>query len=324
MSSALFESTWGLVGLGLAVGCLVLLATLTALARPRTAWMRNRIAVYSGDQAVGVDDQVKVRVHELFTLTERKLNRTGLWRRLERLIERAAVGLRPVELLYLCAAAGIGLGTLTVATGMPGAVVLVAIAVGAVVLPVYLALRGQQRLRRFDDQLPDTLLGIASALKVGHSFDTAVQAIVDRGQSPTSNEFAHLVSDTKLGRTMDEALDAMAMRIGSRELDFVLMSVRIQRQVGGTLASLFETVAQTVQERRHFKAKVRALTATGRMTAHLLTALPILTAVVILAMSPGYLEPMIESTTGLTVLVLAGVGLVFGACILRRIVTVKG
>ncbi len=324
MKAALLESNWGAVALGLSVGSLILLAALAAFARPRTAWMRNRIAVYTGDEGGATGMGMRPRVDQLFTLTERRLDRTRPWRRLESLVDRSAIGLRPVEVLYLAAASGIGLATLALALGLPGGAALLGVVTGAAVLPLVLVRKAARRQRRFDEQLPDTLLSIASSLKVGHSFDNAVQAIVDKGLAPTSEEFARLQSDTRLGQTMDEALSTMATRVRSRELAFVLMSVKIQRQVGGTLANLFETVAQVVQERRHFHAKVRALTATGRMTAQLLTGLPLLTALAISTLSPGYLDPMLHTTGGVVALALAASGLIVGGFMLRRIVTVKG
>ena len=88
---------------------------------------------------------------------------------------------------------------------------------------------------------------------------------------------------------MEEALAALANRIGSEELRFVLMSVVIQREVGGSLADLFETVSETVRERQQFRRKVKALTATGRMSAYLLLGLPFVTGGAIAAFSPGYI-----------------------------------
>lgn len=324
MRDAILQSSWGAVALGLAVGSLVLMAALTAFARPRTAWMRSRIAVYAGDDAATVDHGFRPRIDQLFALTERKLDRTTSWGRLERLVERSATSLRPVEVVYVSLAAGVALGTLAAVLGLSAFLVFLVVAAGICMLPALLAHRGRQRRRRFDEQLPDTLLSIASSLKVGHSFDNAVQAVVATGQSPTSEEFEHLLADTHLGRTMDDALAGMADRVGSHELALVLMTVRIQRQVGGTLASLFETVAHVVQERRHFHAKVRALTATGRLTAYVLTALPVLTGLLVTVISPGYLSPLFHTTGGRIALIWSAVGLVLGGWLLKRIVTVKG
>jgi tight adherence protein B len=133
-----------------------------------------------------------------------------------------------------------------------------------------------------------------------------------------------MLNETHLGRPMDEALAAMGERIDSDDLRFVLMSVGIQREVGGSLAELFHTVSETVRERQLFRRKVRALTAMGRMSAYILVALPLVIALLVSVLSPGYMEPMWHTTVG-HVLIAVMVGLtVIGALFLKRIVTIKG
>ena len=107
-----------------------------------------------------------------------------------------------------------------------------------------------------------------------------------------------MLNETQLGRPMEDSLAAMGQRIDSDDLRFVLMSVGIQREVGGSLAELFQTVSETVRERQQFRRKVRALTAMGRMSAYILVALPIVTAAVLSLLSPGYMEPMWHTTIG--------------------------
>jgi tight adherence protein B len=165
---------------------------------------------------------------------------------------------------------------------------------------------------------------MAGSLKVGHSFNQSVQAIVDKGAPPTSEEFDRLLTETRLGQPMDEALERMAERIGSTDLEFVLMSVRIQRQVGGSLAGLFETVAETVRERQQFRRKVEALTAMARVSAYVLLALPFLTAFAITLINPGYLNPLFNTEGGNLLLMLGFAGMALGAVVLRRISNVKG
>jgi tight adherence protein B len=123
---------------------------------------------------------------------------------------------------------------------------------------------------------------------------------------------------------MDDALERMAERIGSKDLEFVLMSVRIQRQVGGSLAGLFETVAETVRERQQFRRKVHALTAMARVSAYVLLALPFFTAGAITLINPGYLSPLFTTDKGNALLLLGLVGMALGGVVLRRISNVKG
>jgi tight adherence protein B len=327
MRDALYDTAWGPLAVGLAVGCLLLVATLVALSRPRGAWLRDRLGAYdaalsgAGGEGAG---RTRPGLASLYGAAERRLDRTSLWRFVERTCERAGSRSTPAEVLFFSAGAGLGLAVLATVLGAGGLLALVALAAGASLVPLRLRTRGRRRLRRFDEQLPDTLQTMAGSLKVGHSFNQGVQAIVDKGAPPASEEFERLLAETQLGRPMDEALAAMAERVGSTDLEFVLMSVRIQRRVGGSLAGLFETVAETVRERQQFRRKVRALTATARTSAWMLTGLPIVTALLITAVSPGYLAPLFTTTGGLAVVVASLVSMTVGGVVLLRIADVKG
>ena len=105
---------------------------------------------------------------------------------------------------------------------------------------------------------------------------------------------------------------------------FVLLSVAIQREVGGSLADLFETVSETVRDRQHFRRKVSALTAMGRMSAYRLVALPLVTAGAIALISPSYMRPLFHTTVGHVLTVITIVVMVIGSLFLKKIVWVKG
>jgi tight adherence protein B len=123
---------------------------------------------------------------------------------------------------------------------------------------------------------------------------------------------------------MDDALGEMGERIGSKNLSFVLNAVTIQRQIGGSLAGLFDVVAETVRQRQQFARKIRGLTATGRMSAYVLAGLPFLVAALISVISPTYMSPLWHSSTGHTMVGAALVMLGIGTLILKKIVSFKG
>ena len=132
----------------------------------------------------------------------------------------------------------------------------------------------RKRIRAFEDQLPDLLITIAASLKAGHSFKQGLQAVVDEGHPPANDEIRRVLTEASLGRSMDDALAEMADRVGSANFEFAITAVTIQRQVGGSLASLFDMVADTVRQRQQFARKIRALTAMGRMSAYTLIGIP--------------------------------------------------
>lgn len=333
MSSLLFDSAVGPVVIGLAVGCLMLVAALVALARPRGAWLKSRLEPYGGAGGTVVTGGPagargragwRPQVDRLYGATERALDRTSAWGSLERLIERAHLQVRPVQLLFWAAAAGVSLAVVVSLVASSPLLAAAGFAIGLATPFAWVTAKAHRRLKAFEEQLPDVLMTMAGALKVGQSFDHSMRAIVDEGQAPASEEFARVLNETRLGRPVDESLAAMADRIDSDDLRFVLMSVTIQREIGGSLAELFQTVSDTVRARQHFRRKVRALTAMGRASAYLLVALPFITAGLIAAISPGYLGPLVHRGAGQIMIVVSLAMIAAGALVLKKIVSIKG
>ena len=151
----------------------------------------------------------------------------------------------------------------------------------------------RRRLGAFETQLPDMLITIAASLKAGHSFKQGLQAVVDEGQAPASVEFKRVLTETGLGRPIDDALADMVERVSSKNFEFAMTAVTIQRQVGGSLANLFDLVADTVRQRQQFARKIRSLTAMGRMSAYTLIGLPFFLMLAISVLNSGYLAPAV-------------------------------
>ena len=328
MTTALFHSAWGPTALALAVGCLVLVAGLVAFARPRGAWLRSRLDVYGrmdGGAAVAqAAPGWQPKKERLYGATEAALERTRIWQATMRLLERAGSHLRPAELAYGSLLVGVGAGAIA---GILGASFAGAVLVGLAALAapaLWLSHKAHRRLKAFDAQLADVLMTMSASLRVGQSFTHSMGAIVSDGMAPASEEFERVLQESKLGRTLDASLAAMADRIKSDDLRFVLMSVAIQREVGGSLADLFMTVSETVRERHHFRQKVSALTAMGRMSAYFLIAMPFLTALMIELLSPGYLAPLFNTSVGHVLIVVMFAMMVVGSLFLKKIVSIKG
>lgn len=333
MRSLLFDSAVGPVLVGLAVGCLMLVAGLMALAKPRGAWLKSRLEPYggaggvvtaTGPVATTTRHGWRPQADRLHEATERTLERTKAWNWIERLIERAHVKARPAQLLFWAGAAGVALAI--VASLATSSLLLIAAAfVTGLAMPFHwVGSKGRKRLRAFDDQLPDVLMTMSGSMKVGQSFDHSMGAIIDEGSAPASEEFGRVLTEIRLGRPVDEALAAMADRINSDEFRFVIMSVTIQREIGGSLADLFQTISDTVRSRQQFRRRVRALTAMGRASAYVLVALPFITAGLLSITNPGYLAPLVNRPAGQIMVVTALAMIAVGALVLKKIVSIKG
>jgi len=209
-------------------------------------------------------------------------------------------------------------------TGRSTMSILIALAVGAAIPYVWVAFKARRRMYAFEDQLPDLLVTLAASLKAGHSFKQGIQTIVDEGQEPASKELGRVITDTRLGRPMDEALSETADRIGSKNFSFVITAVTIQRQVGGSLAGLFDMIADTVRQRQQFARKIRSLTAMGRASAYVLVGLPFFVGMAMTVMNPTYMDPLYHSSTGHTLIIIGLVMMGLGSLMLKKIVSFKG
>ena len=309
-------------------GLLVLTALLVVLRTSGGDRLNARLAPHIGQKRIR-SRKARRRggpslLHRFFASTETAFASIKQFRALQRLLTRADLPLLAAELLYLCIGVGIALGLLSVVLGAPGLVTLLLMAIGGAAPVGWVATKARARMKAFDNQLPDLLITIAATLKAGHSFRHAIQAVVDEGGEPAAKEFRRVLNETRLGRPMDDALGEMAERIDSKNLTFVLNAVTIQRQIGGSLAGLFEMVAETVRQRQQFARKIRGLTAMGRMSAYVLVGLPVLLLLGLTALNPSYMQPLWHTPSGHELLAL-GVGmLLIGSLILKKIVSFRG
>ncbi|HYY04722.1 MAG TPA: type II secretion system F family protein [Gaiellaceae bacterium] len=318
----------GPLAVGLLVAALLFVALVLGVAAYRGSWVKSRIAAHVGETKGTPKQKRRERRTEmlssLFRATERAFGHLKQWRAIQRMLERADVPLRTAELLWIMIAAGFGLALVAAVAGQPPLFILGALVVGGAV-PFFVVWRKMRaRLRAFEDQLADLLITIAASLKAGHSFKQGLQAVVDEGQPPASDEFKRVLTETSLGRPMDEALADMADRVGSKNFEFAITAVTIQRQVGGSLASLFDMVAETVRLRHQFARKIRSLTAMGRASTYVLVGVPFFLAGTISLIAPDYMAPLWHTSTGHLLIALCFVMIGIGSSVLKKIVSFRG
>ena len=183
--------------------------------------------------------------------------------------------------------------------------------------------KANARRKRFEDQLGDTLTAVASSLRAGQSFQQAMSTISIDGPDPIAKEFQRVETETRLGRPADEALQSMAERLGSKNFEFVVLAVNIQRQVGGSLSEILDMVADTVRGRVQFARKVRALTAMGRASAYVLVGMPFALAFMIFLIDPSYVRPLWAESAGHIMVVIGLISMTLGGLVVRKIVNFK-
>jgi tight adherence protein B len=319
----------GSTGLALLVGLLVLMALILIFTSAGADRVRSQVQrhIAPKPKRSKKTKEKKERLQSLaglFRVTENALGETRLWLRLQRLIERADLPLKTAELVYMMGVSGFLVGLLTTVIASSGLVSLLGLVGGALLPVAWIWLKAHRRLQAFENQLPDILLGVAASLKAGHSFKQALQAIVDDGAEPAAKEFNRVLTETRLGRPLDDSLNDMAERVGSKNLSFIVTAVAVQSQVGGSLATLFDMVADTVRNRQQFARKIKALTAMGRMSAYVLVGLPFFLAGALSLLNPGYMAPLFNTSTGHKMIMLSLVMMAVGSLLLKKIVSFKG
>lgn len=167
--------------------------------------------------------------------------------------------------------------------------------IGFFVPRIWVARTISGRLRKFEEQLPDTLSLWVNALRSGYSVLQSMEAIAKDAPEPTQTEFKRVVQEVQLGIDMDDALEHMLERVESEDLDLVVTAVNINREVGGNLAEILEVISGTIRERIKLKGEIRVLTSQGRMTGYLISGLPIVLAFFLNFISPGYMGEMFAS-----------------------------
>ena len=323
------SSAYGSVGpllIGLVAGLLAVAAFLFLLGARRGSWLRTRLAPHMGEaNAISRRRRGKTTVRSTITsATEKTFGHLRQWHAIQRMLDRGETPLRAAEFFYIVAGVGLLFGVIAAMAGSSAIVIAIAMVVGAFVPYIVVWQRMRRRLAAFETQLPDLLITIAASLKAGHSFKQGLQAVVDEGQPPASAEFKRVLTETGLGRSLDDALTDMSERVGSKNFEFTITAVTIQRQVGGSLANLFDLVADTVRQRQQFARKIRSLTAMGRMSAYTLIGLPIFLMFAISVINAGYLHPLFYTSAGHMLLIAGVVMMTVGSLLIKKIVSFRG
>ncbi|MBT0771034.1 type II secretion system F family protein [Kineosporia sp. J2-2] len=254
-----------------------------------------------------------------------RVARTGrLDRALDTRLEAAGLSLRPGEWLLLHAGAAAGSATLfaVLTRGRPVAATLGLL--GGLLVPwLVLVAARTRREARFLAQLPDTLQLLAGSLAVGHSLPQSLEAVVREARPPIRTEFTRALVETRLGRPAEDALEGIAARTGSQDFSWVVIAIRIQREVGGNLAELLTSVAGTLRERERLRRQVAALSAEGRLSGAILAALPVVFALYLMLARPDYIDPLFSTPRGIALLLLGVLLLAAGGFWMSRLIRVE-
>ena len=315
MTGTLAWHAW--LGAGAGAAALLCVALLALMPRPaRLPAERRRPS--GGDQVGALTGATAVAT----SLIGRALVQRGWSRALATSLEQAGIKLTVQDAGLFLVVAVLAAGALGLVLGGLVVGLLLALLV-PVLAKVLLGLRARKRVQAFADQLDDSLQLMASSLRAGHSLLQALAAVAAEAEEPTSEEFARLINETRVGRELGGALDEAARRMKSEDFVWVTQAIAINREVGGNLAEVLDGVSGTIRERNQIRRQVKALAAEGKLSALVLMLLPFGIGGFLLLSSPDYLASFTEGLLGYGLLAVAAVLLVVGALWLRKTVQVK-
>ena len=323
--------TMMLTGLGAAgLGMLVLLlGVVGAFSGGSANSVENRIAAYTrkGSRKLAAQSEPApqgVTAQAVGVASKVMDSNEGLESALGQRLEAAGMSMKPAEWLLTHAGVAFAGGLLGLLLSS-GSILftLLGLFFGLVLPWLFLSFKRSRRTKAFKAQLADTLQLMAGSLSAGLSLAQAVDTVVREGSDPMGTEFRRALVEARLGVEIEDALEGVGERMDSVDFKWVVMAIRIQREVGGNLAELLNSVAETIREREYLERQVLALSAEGRLSVWILGGLPPGFMLYLLLANPEYLSPLISTPIGFVMLGTMAVLLVAGVFWMKKLVKVE-
>lgn len=269
---------------------------------------------------------LKEREDKELTGLQRFLKEANINARLDQLLRQAGLVWTPLKLLRIVgilAGGGIVLGALNPLFGNVALTCLLTGTIGAFVPFAYVRHLRSKRLDKVEQQIPDAMDYLARAMRAGHAFSVSIGMVGNELPDPLGHEFRTLFNEQNLGASLEATFGNFTKRVPSLDARFFASAVMLQRRTGGNLSEILARLSEVIRERFRLKGQVKAVSAHGRMTAGILTILPIATAGALCLAAPGYLQGMLKDPDGQKLILAAVVSQVLGNVVIGRIVKIK-
>lgn len=308
----------------LCFGLLVGLLSIRSRAKKEHA-MTERLNYFAGVQQDRSQKQQLTPKAVLYNCIEglaKALGRLQQGRRIELLMQQADWPIRGTEFEAILLLWGGLVGLITFLVTLKGAMFFAGALAGILMGLALLGMRIRRRRKKFTNQLGDMLTMVANALRAGFSFMQAFELISREMDAPMGREVQLVVNEVNLGNTLESALDNMQRRVASPDFELVVTAVLIQRQVGGDLAQILDTIGETIQERIRMRREVMTLTAQGRLSGIILAVLPFAMAGILTFIKPDYLKPLLEDDLGRIIIAISVISELIGIFFIKKITDV--
>lgn len=191
------------------------------------------------------------------------------------------------------------------------------------IVSYYLYHLGAKRMKLFNDQLGDAIVMMSNAVRAGFTFQQAMDIVSREMNDPIATEFSRAINEIQLGVPLEDALNSISRRISSDDFDLIATAVVIQRQVGGNLTHILDTVGNTIRDRIRLQGEIRTLTAEGIMSGWIVGLMPFLVSGFMLMINKHYFDALLQESLGRMLLVFSLVSELIGALIIKKIVDVR-
>ena len=306
------------LGAGLAVAIAVFFWSIDTVRRERTN--TDLVIASLPRRRAGIDvrdtvDRVMQPVTDLLSERNRRSGKETLAEELS----KAGMRITSSEYLLVQVLMTLGLGLLGLWIFGVGPQFLLLGWVGYIGPHFYLRRRQDARQRGFNDQLGNMITLLSNALKTGYSLGQAIEIIARKAPPPVSDEFEVVTTSIHFGTSVEDALAALVKRVQSSDLDFIVVAILLHRKVGGNLPEILDNIADTIRDRLRMKREMAVLTAHARASATLISALPVVLAVLMYAITPRYFTPMLVSPIGWFLIMIAMILVVVGNMLMGRL-----
>ncbi len=280
------------------------------------------LSTAAGEQVVTITSLLKEIDPDKPTGFKAVLKSMQFSRHVQEQLQQAGLSWKSTQLITamgLMAIPGLGLGLLL---GGPLAGI-AGTAVFAMLPYVYVRKKRTKRLERLEEQFPDALDFLARSMRAGHAFSISLEMVGEEMPEPLALEFRTLFNEQNLGAPLDIALRNFTNRVPLLDCRFFTSSVLLQKQTGGNLSEILSRLAYVIRERFRLKGQVKAASAHGRLTAGILTVLPLATMFGLLVVAPGYLQGMAADPDGKKMIAGAVVAQILGNYCIKKIIRIK-
>ena len=275
--------------------------------------LEERLSQYLGEAAAPEDGGDQRRV--ISDWVTKRVERTTFGSRISQNLARADMKFKVGEYFALIFLSVVFVGGLAWVIGGRNIISFIIGAVAGYLAPgIYVATQQSRRLNKFNYQLSDMLNLMVNGLRAGYSTSQAMEAVSKELPSPICEEFRRVVQEMQLGIPMERALANLLRRIPSDDLDFVITAINVQREVGGNLSEILDTISFTIRERVRIRGEIRALTAQVRVSGTILSLIPVFLTVVLWFLNPRYLMsfadagPLCAAIAGVVVIIMISLG----------------